>query len=278
MTTEEILASWRLWQQSQSLSDRTITERAATIRQLLTFTSARALELTADQIVAFTARQDISATSRGTYHASIRAYCKWLVKTGQRDDDPSANTPVPKRPRGVPRPVPSNNLATVLQVVNRRRTRMMILLAAMAGLRVHEVAKFHGDDIDLVNGVITVTGKGGVTAMIPAHPSIIEAAADFPRDDYWFPAYQRQVPGRKHVAPSAVSSAILATMRRAGVNGKPHQLRHWYGTTLLDEGVDVRVVRDMMRHKSIATTELYTLVNWHQLRAAMARLPLPQAA
>jgi integrase/recombinase XerD len=277
-TTEEILASWRLWQQSQSLSDRTITERAATVRQLLEYSACNPLELTPDAIIAFTARQEISPASRGTYHASIRAYCAWLVKTGRRDDNPSVLTPTPKRPRGVPRPVPSNNLALVLSAANRRRTRMMLLLAAMAGLRVHEVAKFRGEDIDLVNGVITVTGKGGVTAMIPAHEAIVAAAGDFPRAGWWFPTYTENVSGRQHISAAAVSSAILSTMRRAGVTGKPHQLRHWYGTTLLDQGVDVRVVRDLMRHRTIATTELYTLVSWPQLRAAMGSLPLPRAA
>jgi integrase/recombinase XerD len=276
--TQEVLASWRLWQEAQALSERTIKERAAVVTHLLAYTGADPLTLTPADIIRFTARRDISATSRGTYHASIRAYCAWLVRTEQRTDDPSKKTPTPKRPKGVPRPVPSSSLASLLGTVNRRRTRMMILLAAMGGLRVHEIAKFHGGDLDRLNGVITVTGKGGKTAMIPAHDAILAEANVFPKNDYWFPAYGQGSHGRPHVTGGSVSSAIADTMARAGIVGKPHQLRHWYGTTLLASGVDLRIVQMMMRHESPATTALYTEVDMGQQAAGMRLLQLPVSA
>lgn len=274
MTLENVLSMWRLWQESEALSERTISERAYVIQHLISYTGTRPLELTPTDIVRFTARQDISAASRGTYHASIRAYCAWLVRAELRDDDPSLKTRRPKRPKGQPRPVQNSQLAALLGQVNRRRTRMYILLAALAGLRVHEIAKFRGDDIDLENGIITVNGKGGKTAVIPAHPDIIEAAHQFPKFGPWFPAYTRV----GHIQPAAVSYAIMRTMRRAGINGKAHQLRHWYATTLLHDGVDVRIVQTLMRHESLATTAIYTLVDLDQQRAGIARLSLPTAA
>lgn len=155
---------------------------------------------------------------------------------------------------------------------------MMILLAAMGGLRVHEIAKFRGEDIDVVNGIITVTGKGGATEIIPAHEAILADAGTFPLRGYWFPSYPRQGGGLPHVSRTAVSKAIHDTMIRAGILGKPHQLRHWYGTTLLAEGVDMRIVQKLMRHKSVATTQIYTDVNWAQMLAGMQRLTLPEAA
>jgi integrase/recombinase XerD len=276
METHDILAEWRLWQEAQGLSPRTIAERAAVIRHLLA--GSDPLALTPAQIIRFCARPEISANSRGTYHASIRAYCAWLVRTDKRTDDPSAKTPTPRRTKGQPRPVASSSLVALLATVNRRRTRMMILLAALAGLRVHEVAKFHGRDIDLHNGVITVTGKGGKTAMIPAHDEIVAAAASFPRDGYWFTAYGQGEHGGQHVTGTSVSQTLGRVMTRAGVPGTPHHLRHWYGTTLLASGVDLRVVQVMMRHESPATTALYTEVNMVQQIAGIRRLLLPLAA
>jgi integrase/recombinase XerD len=269
-----VLASWRLWQEAQGLAERTISERANVITHLLAFAGCGPLSLRPDDIIAFTARRDISATSRATYHASIRAYCVWLVRTKRRDDDPSVDTPRPRRPKARPRPLHDAQLEALLDQANRRRTRMMILLAALAGLRVHEIAKVRGEDLDRVIGALTVTGKGGKTAIIPAHEMIVAEASHFPRQGPWFPAYN----GREHILPGSVSSAIQSTMRRAGVVGKPHQLRHWYGTTLLAAGVDVRVVQELMRHENLATTAIYTQVDDAQRRAGLALLSLPKAA
>lgn len=277
MGLDEILATWRLWQESESLSERTISERAVVIRHMIRYTGADPLHFTPTDIIKYTARQDISAASRGTYHASVRAYCAWLVRAELRDDDPSLKTRRPKRPKGQPRPIQDAQLGDLLARVNRHRTRMYVLLATLAGLRVHEIAKFKGEDIDRINGIITVTGKGGKTAMIPAHQLIVDEAATFPSEGLWFPAYAKES-DRDSVRPSAVSYAIMRTMRRAGIRGKAHQLRHWYATTLLHEGVDLRIVQTLMRHESPATTAIYTLIDIDQQRAGIDRLALPVAA
>jgi len=275
MQLETVLSSWRLWQESQALSERTITERAGVITHLLTYTDAQALTVTPENIIRYMARPGLSAASRGTYHASVRAYCAWLVRTGQREDDPSMKTPRPKRPKGTPRPVADSSLAVLLGQVNRRRTRMMILLAALAGLRVHEIAKLRGDDVDMRNGLLMVTGKGNKTATLPLHPDILAEAVTFPQHGYWFPSYAKQHSGLPHIRASGVSKAIMETMRRAGVPGQAHQLRHWYATTLLGSGVDLRIVQELMRHESPATTAIYTKVDLSQQIAGIARLSLP---
>ncbi|MDH6181802.1 integrase/recombinase XerD [Microbacteriaceae bacterium SG_E_30_P1] len=269
-----ILLDWRLWQEAQGLSERTISERLSIVRRLLEHAGAAPLELSPADIIRFVGAHG-GQTTKATYHATIRAYCQWLVRVQLRADDPSLLTPTPKRTRGKPRPIPTGNLELLLASATRRRTRMMILLAAAAGLRVHEIAKFHGEDLDRRNGIITVTGKGGATAMIPAHEAITELAVHFPVDGYWFASYELQGSDRPHVSRAAVYRAIADTMRRAGVVGTPHQLRHWYGTTLLENGVHMRVVQELLRHKSVATTELYTGVSWGLLQAGIAQLQLP---
>jgi integrase/recombinase XerD len=152
---------------------------------------------------------------------------------------------------------------------------MMILLATLAGLRVHEIAKFSGEDIDWETMAMIVTGKGGKTAYLPVHPLIAQDACRFPREGAWFPAYGREGP----ITPHAVSKAIKSCMDRAGVRGKPHQLRHYYGTALLRNGANLRVVQELMRHGSIATTQIYTEVTTSEMRAAVnALLPNPPIA
>lgn len=267
-----ILARWGAWQLAANLSSRTIGERANVIRHLLFIAQCGPLEISAENILSYLTRPGVSPSSRATYHASIRAYHAWLLRTGRRHDDPTVMTPAPKRPKGVPRPIADQKLAAVLLQVNRRRTRMMILLAAYCGLRVHEIAKVHGADVDLDGAVLYVTGKGNKTAAIPLHERVIALALDFPADDWWFPSYKL---AGEPITPAAVSTAIHRVMQRAGVKGKPHQLRHWYGTSLVRNGADLRTVQELMRHESLATTQIYTMVSDESRRHAIATLNLP---
>jgi integrase/recombinase XerD len=261
--TASILASWGAWQKSANLSLRTISERAGVIRHLLKHAQCGPLDITPDAIIAYVTRDGVSRSSRATYHASIRAYHIWLVRAGHRHDDPTLATPVPKRTQGTPHPVSAVDLRKLLATVNRRRTRMMILLAAFGGLRVHEIAKIRGEDVDLDAGALFVTGKGNKTAVIPLHESVAALALTFPREGYWFPSYQA---AGKPIVSRAVSKAIHDTMKRAGVKGKPHHLRHFFGTSLCRNGVDLRTVQELMRHSSLSTTQIYVDVSDAQRR------------
>ncbi|PQZ91709.1 integrase [Arthrobacter sp. MYb227] len=188
---------------------------------------------------------------------------------GIRDDDPTLKVPSPKRPKSVPRPISTEQLMETLKYANRKRTRMMILLAAFAGLRVHEIAKIRGEDIDRYGATLTVNGKGGKTAVLPLHDVLLTECQEWPTFGYWFPNYEKD---GGPVIPKAVGAAIQRTMERAKIHGTAHQLRHWYATTLLESGVDVRIVQELLRHESLATTQIYTKVSDKQRRLGMNSL------
>lgn len=264
------LGDWTLWMQAQGLATRTIRERTATVRGMLEHADVGPLELGPEHILSYLARPMTEAT-RATYHASIRAFCAWMQRTRVREDNPADQTPRPRRPKSKPRPIEPEQLEALLIAANRRRTRSYVLLAALAGLRVHEIAKIHGRDIDPYTHVLTVVGKGGKVAQIPLHDDLVTEARAYPRDDYWFPAYSSQT-NAEHVTPTAVSQAIRTAMERAGFRGKPHQLRHFYGTSLVRAGVHLRVVQELMRHESPATTAIYTEVDVRQMRDGIAAL------
>lgn len=278
MNTLSLLTEWQAWQRAAGLSERTITERAGTLNNLATHTNTDLGALTAGGIIMFLGRKGLSASSRATYHASIRAFCAWAVEAGHYASNPADKTPAPKRPRNVPRPVAAAQLGAILKAAHRNKTRMMVLLAALAGLRVHEIAKVQGQDIDMDAGTLTVTGKGGTTQVMPLHPLLIDMARGFPREGYWFPTYKGNSTGASGpILPAAVGVSISRAMERAGVNGTPHQLRHWYGTALLEQGVDLRTVQELMRHQSIASTQIYTKVSDKRRRHAINLLELPAA-
>lgn len=263
-----VLAGWRLWQEAASASERTIADRARTIKNLVGFAGCGPLEITPAHIIGFMTRPGLKPGTRTTYHSAITAYGAYLVATGQRDDNPVLRVPRPRRRNGIPRPISEAQLHAVLAVATWRTTRMMVMLAAFAGLRIHEIAKVRGEDFDLSAGLLYVVGKGSKSATVPVHPLILADAGKFPVNGWWFPSHLNDGP----VGVDAVGKAIHAAFGRAGVQATPHQLRHYYGTALVRNGANLRVVQELMRHSSLATTALYTEVSDHQRREAIAGL------
>lgn len=269
--TEELLTTWRTWQTSQALRPRTIEEREITMRHLFRTTEATPRTLNPTHIVNYCGRPELSAASRASYHATIRAFCNWMIKTRVRNDDPTDDTPRPKRARTKPRPLSFAAVRAIYMAANRERTRAYIKLAVLAGMRIHEIAKIVGDDIDLDRETLTIVGKGGVTELVPLHPELRTLAHTMPRHGYWFPAYT--LPGP--IDRRAVYAGIKGAMKRAGYpDAKPHQLRHSYGTELLASGANLRVVQDLMRHADVSTTQLYTATEWAAKTAAIYSLKL----
>jgi integrase/recombinase XerD len=266
----QLLQDWVLWQRGRGMSDKTITDRLTVIRRI-----PDAAFLTPQGVDRFLVSTGWARSTRANYHGAIRAWCKWLILTGRRSDDPTTIATTPKVKKGRPRPVADAHLAMLLETRMYRRTRAMILLAAYAGLRVSEIAAIKGDDVDTVINTITVTGKGDKQRQIPLHPILKDLAAAMPRRGWSFPTY---VGNTKHLSGgpmlgNSVSSSISNVMDRAGIPGTPHALRHWFGTALREAGVDSLVIKELMGHESLATTAIYVDVPLRQRTAAVDQLP-----
>lgn len=266
-TPTALLDAWTLDMQAQGLAGRTITERRRVITQLAATTGADLQDLTPEVLTTWLAGLPTPAT-KNTYHAVVRAWSRWLVRSGRRTDDPTLLVPHPRTPTWLPRPVTSEQLAAVLALPLRRDTEAKITLGAYAGMRVHEIAKIRGEDIDHVAATITITGKGGKTAVLPAHQKVLEMAHSYPRSGYWFPSAR----DGRHVTPKAVGDVIAKAFTRAGTSATAHQLRHFFATELLRTGTDSRVVQTLMRHASLSTTARYLAVDQDQQRTALDRL------
>lgn len=275
MDTSGTLADWCAWMRGIGRAERTVTERHITLWHFFELTGTGPVSFTQRHVVRYLGRKGLKPASRASYYTQIKAFAKWAVLIGLRDDNPLADLPAPKRPKCVPRPITNADFLALLESTPRRATRIKITLAALQGLRAHEVAKVRGDDFDGQAMQLRVTGKGGGEAVIPLHPGMAELVGSMPSRGWWFPS---ELTSTGHVTAKSVSTVISNAMQRAGVPATGHQLRHWFGTSLLTSGADLRTVQELMRHESITSTQIYTLVSNERRVEALARLELPTAA
>lgn len=270
----DLLDRWETSMRAAGNSPRTISGWRGTVELASRRTSQHPAEFTSEALAGFFSE----LPSRGTvltYYGALRAWHLWLVEVEElRTDNPMRKLRRPREPRRRPRPVTYAQLQRVLNSGIRRRTRTAILLAAYQGLRVHEIAKLRGEDVDLEAETLRVVGKGGVDVTVPLHPLIATEAAYYPTSGWWFPSYEEYGRAGEHVRRDSLSSAISRAMHRAGVPCSAHQLRHWFGTsTLRAAGGNLRVAQELLRHASVATTTLYTQVDDSERRAAILALP-----
>jgi integrase/recombinase XerD len=220
----------------------------------------------------FLGRPGLKASSCASYFGAIACFYKWWANNGGVDI--TARLPRPKAAKGVPRPISDQQLRDLLGTRMHRRTRVMVLLAALAGLRVHEIAKVRGEDVDLAARTLRVTGKGNVTATLLLHPELVEAAKTMPRRGWWFPGNSRR-PGEA-IKWRSVTDIIAQAMDRAEIpGGTAHRLRHWYGSTLVGNGADLRTAQQLLRHANLNTTAIYVAVRDEKRIEAIDRLSLP---
>jgi len=249
-------------------SERWVNDSVGTLRRIETRSGRTIRDVSALDVSRFLADRRLSSASRATYYRQIHGFYRWWSSHGGVFI--TAQLPRPREPKADPRPISTNELKRLLATRMHHRTRVMILLAAFAGLRVHEIAKFRGEDVDLDRRTLRVTGKGDVTVLLPLHAELAEAAKTMPRRGIWFPSHSAR-PG-EHVHRRGVSDIIGDAMRRADVPGTPHALRHWFATTLLESGVDIRTVQTLMRHARLETTARYTAVTDDRRVQAIDRL------
>lgn len=271
-----ILEDWTIDQQAQSLRPRSIEERTQAVLRYVRFSGETdPLAFTARSVKRWIGQPTLSTASRWTYGQHLRAFHSWLVKTNRRLDNPMDEVTIPKKPQSEPRPVEQYQLAEILRVVDAAsgRVRLMVLLAAFAGLRVHEIAKIHGRDFDPIAGSLKVEGKGGKRVTLDLHPAIRAEAAGYPRRGYWFPTAGKDAD--KPLTRHHVSRLIRAAMVAADVDATAHALRHTFASNLVEADVDLLTIQKLMRHSSPSSTAIYADVKRSRKAEAVQRLALP---
>jgi integrase/recombinase XerC len=216
-------------------------------------------------------------------HSTLRAFARFLVKSGRGDIPAVGLLRAPKVPRRLPRPiaVPSARdlVAQKYRAGEERpawvlaRDAAVLALLYGCGLRIAEALSLSRAAAPLASDAVTVTGKGGKTRMVPVIPAVQAAlrtyvdACPFPLPDAG-PLFvgEKGGPLSPRIVQRAVESARGALNLPASAT--PHALRHSFATHLLARGGDLRAIQELLGHASLSTTQAYTAVDTAHLLAA----------
>jgi len=186
----------------------------------------------------------------------------------------------------VPRAIPADAVLRLLASINRRtaigcRDYAILLLLARLGLRAGEVVRLKLEDIDWNAGSISVQGKGDQHSVLPLPADVGSAIATYlrrgrPRCSTRHVFLRTTAPIRGLRGPASIAYVVQQNLARAGIqaptNGA-HQFRHALATEMLHHGASLAEIGDVLRHRSLETTRIYTSIDLDSLRTLA--LPWP---
>lgn len=213
----------------------------------------------------FLGRPGFAAWTRVVYWVHGDGFYRWAVARGFIEWNPLDQIERPKPPVGVPRPVTDDELAAILGLAVRPY-RSAVILAAYAGMRASEVADATREQV--AESPIRIHGKGDKVRVVPTHELIRAELPHLPGG----PVIARRDGG--HHTGDHVSSSVSEYLTGIGFPEVTlHRFRHWFATTLLDRGANLRTVQELMGHSSPAVTAVYTQITDGQRRLAISTLP-----
>ena len=207
--------------------------------------------------------------------ASLRSFYRFLRRRGSVDTNPAAALRNPKQPRRLPHPLRVEEIVRLLESIPTTealgvRDRAMFETLYGGGLRVGELVGLDLADLDLEQGLIRARGKGRRERLCPIGPEAVD----------WLGRWRRLRRAARSGEPAVFlnrygkrlttrSVGRLLETHLAGLGldprSSPHTLRHSFATHLLDRGADLRSVQELLGHRRLTTTQIYTHVTQERL-------------
>ncbi len=184
------------------------------------------------------------------------------------------NLKTPKIPKHIPVVLTKEEVKRLIDFAGSYKSRIMIQFLYSSGLRLSEFINLKINDLELKEKIGWVRrGKGSKDRMFLLSDTIIKELEKYmltldPDEKYLFPGIEG------HISARNVQKIIENATEKAGLRKKvhPHMLRHCFATHLLEAGVDIRKIQELLGHSSLSTTELYTHVSMQQLKKVKSPL------
>ncbi len=263
------------------LSSNTLKHYGADLARLenLAATAQRPLsQLTETDIRRFATQlhgKGLSARTIARTLSGWRGYFKFVGKDAGQTENPAEGVRAPKAARRLPETLSPEEAIRLVSFEGNEpdtvRDRAIFELIYSCGLRVSEVAGLNCDGIDLKTREVRVFGKGGKTRIVPVGSHAINALTRWLETRGQWTGHETtplflSATGRR-IGVRQIQARIKkwAVLQGLSVDPHPHMLRHSFASHVLQSSGDLRAVQEMLGHSSIASTQVYTHLDFQHL-------------
>jgi integrase/recombinase XerC len=225
-------------------------------------------------IRSFVAQQIKSGLAKSTVTrrlATVRSFMKFLYREGYLKANPAKIVSSPRRTKNLPRFLSVDDIVALVEKPEGigpilARDRAILELLYSTGLRVSEAASLNADDVNTVEGLVKVKGKGKKERLLPIGSKAIDAIKTY--------MVERIIQKKKdkamflnrmgtRLSDRGIRRIVVKYAKIIGIHGQigPHTLRHTFATHLLQGGADLRVIQELLGHSSLSTTQKYTHID-----------------
>ena len=220
-------------------------------------------------------KENISKNSISRKLSSIRSFYKYLLNNEKITYNYFDLVHNPRHNIKLPNYLKEEDLDKMFEIPDLEtplgvRNRLILEILYATGIRVSELVNIKIKDINKYNRTIKILGKGSKERIVPITDIAIDSIQNYlltrsqylPADPLFLSSYQRRISGegiRKIIKQSAVNTKLVRHIT-------PHSLRHSFATHLLNNGCDLKTLQEMLGHKSLSATQVYTHVSFERLK------------
>ncbi len=228
--------------------------------------------------LAFLHKQGLQKTTIGRKLSTLRSFFAYLKKKNIFPDNPPAAVLSPKTETRIPVFLSVDDMFRLLDSITGTnlldmRNRAIFETIYSTGIRVSEAAGLNARDVDTAEQMIRVLGKGDKERLVPIGAKALSSIADYRRKLFETGGigtdsgalFRNKNQGR--LTPRSINRILKKITAACGLTVplSPHALRHSFATHMLDAGADLRIVQEILGHKSLSTTQKYTHVTIDKL-------------
>lgn len=273
-------------QYERNYAARTVEGYQADVRELGRFVEEHAGDLSPSEVDAELIREWVvslldkgeTASTVNRKLSSARAYYRYLLRKGEVTADPLRKVTGPKKKKPLPVFLKESEMDRLLDEVDFGdgfagcRDHLIIEMFYATGIRLSELVGLDNGDVDFASSLIKVTGKRNKQRLIPFGEELKRAMQEY------IDLRDRDVPKTSdaffvrnngaRVSRGIVSGIVKRNLSKVVTVKKrsPHVLRHTFATTMLNHEAELGVIKELLGHESLATTEIYTHTTFEELK------------
>ncbi len=265
-----------LWMRTKGLSESTVSNYSSQVKVFLKHFShvEKSRLITSEQIMDYLLTK-ITTNSQRHAHSAIKLFYTNIVKQPLK----FKHIPYAKKEKKLPRPLESNEILGMLNVCRNTKHKVILYLLYGCGLRIQELIDLKWSHIDRESGVIyVIQGKGKKDRKVQLYPDLIQLLENYYRE------FRVECKGNPYVlkgqvkqqyTQSSINQVLKQLAKKSGIrrNVHAHLLRHSYASHMLESGIDLRTIQELLGHSDVRTTQCYT----HISAKRIASIPSPMA-